>query len=145
MSEKQQPQIETTLGSLERGLPALKSVATKIQDKDVPAKVKYHVGKLCRLVDVEIETFDKMRTDLVKELGDQRDPTPEERAAGKLDKVYQVKAENGDEFVRRYRDAESVRVTIQWGPIQVDWLEKTNVSSLEMGQLIAAGLLGEPA
>lgn len=107
--------IRTTLGVLVDAEEALARMA-RLQ---LPLKVGYHVSKLAKLVRVETAHFQEKRTDLIKQLGDRREPTKAEASLGQTE-IYQVKRENNAEFKKKMDELAAIEVEIAWRPLRLN-------------------------
>ncbi len=129
-------EIQTTLGMLAAAESALgRLVALKL-----PVKVGYHVSKLAKLVQQETAHYETQRINLIRELGDERDPTPMEAAAGMVDKVHQVRPADLATFKTRLKELQDISVTIQWAPVSVAALEGQLVTPqdlIDLGPLVS--------
>jgi hypothetical protein len=134
--------ITVTLGALVDAEPAL----AKLTSVKLDAKTRYHAVKLARLVAAETKHFSEQRHDLVKELGEEREPTGAERARFGPDKISEVKPAQLLEFRARIKELADVSVTIPWGPVTSSMLESypefTGADMLALGPLF---LLEEPS
>lgn len=114
-----QNDITTTLGALVDGEPALQRLTTLKLD----AKTRYHAVKLRQLVAAETKHFVDQRNDLVRELGEEREPTGAERARLGPEKVTEVRTANLPEFRRRLAEIVAIPVTVPWGPVTSTMLD----------------------
>ncbi len=82
-----------------------------------PVKTAYRIAKLLRLVKVEAEHYNELRTALVKELGDEREPTAAELERGMVGPVTQVRPSDWSVFVTREAEIRALPVEIGWSPL----------------------------
>lgn len=127
------PTIATTLGALVGAVAALRRLA----GLKLPMKPAYHLSKLQKLVNDEMEHFDGRRKALLARLGAERASTPDEIAVGAAERDVYVKPEHWPEFEQEMRDLLAVPVTIPWGPFDLSALEKEPITA---GDLNALGL-----
>jgi hypothetical protein len=73
-------------------------------DIDLPARAAYDVAKMAKVIAPDVQIFNDKRNALVKELGEDREPTEAERANGATSSITAVKAENLDEYNRRVQE-----------------------------------------
>lgn len=76
------------------------------------AKDRYHLARLVEAVRRETKHFADERVDLIKTLGQARDPTPTERAAGQLGVIYEVKPEHLTTYIEKLNELLAVDVEI---------------------------------
>jgi hypothetical protein len=100
--------LVTTLGSLVNAEPVINELA-KVKRS---AKDRYHVGKLIEQVRKEVKHFNEERESLIKELGEERDPTELEKKAGQLGKLTSVPPTKFLEFITRLNEVAAVSVEI---------------------------------
>lgn len=119
--------VETTLGKLVGAGDAL----GRLTQHSLPMKPAYHIAKLARLASDEIKVYHDKRQALVKELGEERDANPLERAQGNL-KVFEVKTENLKKFTDAMNELAEIAVTVAWGPVPVKWLEAISITPSDL-------------
>lgn len=124
-------EIRTTLGALLEAEPILKRLA----DVRLSAKTAYHLAKLCRLVGAEVQHFQEARDRVVKELGEERPPTPAEAAQNGGQPVTEVTVANRLAFFARVQELAAVGVVIPWAPIALSTLDGVDVSAGELNAL----------
>ena len=124
-------QIETTLGALATAAPALDQLTR------LPLKIKsaYSLAKLARLVNQELEVYEKQRLALVTKHGDVREATPEEVATGVQGQVTQVRPSELEAFSKALAELRSLSVIIPWQPITLDDLDGQAVRASDLMQL----------
>ena len=136
--------VETTLGAFVHAEPALHRTLTAA----LAAKARYHAVKLAKLVFAEIKHFTDERDRLIKELGEEREPTPEEIARGVTGKVTAVVPEHAAEYRARLKELLDVPVTIAWGPLTHAMLEPTDITGdvlVGLGPLFELDPADDPA
>lgn len=129
--------VTTTLRQLVEAELAL----ARLTARSLPTKTAYHIAKLARLAGQEIEIFRDKRHALIKELGAERDATPEEKAAGNPDRVFQVKPENNEDFQKRIKELGDIEVTIPWRPVTLSMLADQTITAADiitLGDLLTA-------
>lgn len=126
--------ITTTLGVLVEAEMALARIASV----RLPVKAAYHVAKLCTLVRAELRPFHEQRQAHIKELGEERDPTPAEAAQNMGQRVMAVTPKNWPEFERRMAELVAIEVSLRYGPIDLASFVAVEVSA---GDLMALGPL----
>jgi len=131
---KQTDKVKTTLGKLAAADQAL----TRLAQRALPTKPAYHIAKLARLASVEIELFYKQRNDLIKELGEERDTTPQEKMMGHQAKVMQVLPANEETYQARLQELSDIEVTLPWAPIDLEALGELVIMPAD---IIALGAL----
>ncbi len=135
--EKAQSGIQTTLGALAEAEPALKRLASI----PLSAKTGYHLAKLIRLVDQETKHFWEKRNALITELGEARDATPAEKAAGERGRPLEIRmsSKNYPDFEKRMKELAAVEVSLDWSPLGLSALEGKELSAADV--LALTGLL----
>lgn len=123
--------VVTTLGQLLEAQVAL----ARLSAKPLPTKQAYHIAKLARLVAQEVDLFNQQRNALIKELGDERDPTAVEQAAGQIGRVMQVKTEHQAAFFTRAKELADLEVTIPWRAINLAEIENLVISAADINAL----------
>jgi hypothetical protein len=98
----------TTLGALVNATPILDELA-KIRR---PAAARYHLGRLIKQVREEVAHFAEERESLIRELGEERDPTEQELKAGQQGKLTAVKPANIMEFIARLNEVAKIEVEL---------------------------------
>ena len=124
-------EIQTTLGALVNAEPVL----MRLSDLRLPAKSAYHLAKLCKLVLAEVQHFHTERERIVKTLGEERPPTPDEAAQNGGTPVTEVTPENRGEFFRQLQELAAVDVAIAWKPLALEALAAVDVSADEVNVL----------
>ena len=114
--------IKLALGELVVAEPAL----TRLLEERMPAKTAYHLAKLARLAQQELQHFHAKRNDAIKELGIPAD-----------DGSITVSAERMPEFSERMRELGAVEVTLDWGPLLISELPTT----ISPGDVMRLGVL----
>lgn len=123
--------VVTTLGALLEAQVAL----ARLSAKPLPTKQAYHIAKMARLVAQEVDIFNQRRNDLIKELGEERDPTAAEQAAGHIGKMRQVKPELQTVFHARITEFAAIEVTIPWRPINLAEISDLVISAADINAL----------
>ncbi len=100
--------LVTTLGSLVNAEPIINELA-KVRRS---AASRYHVGKLIKQVREEVKHFNEERESLIKELGEERDPTELEKKAGQFDKLIAVPPPKIMEFITRLNEVAKIEVEL---------------------------------
>ena len=138
-SEKKAPtRITCTLGEIEVAVPALR----KLVQRELPAKQGYHIAKLARLIQRESDLFEQRVNKLCEELGELKQPTEESRAKGLTVPYHQVPPEKMDLYHEKLKDLRAVEVTLNWGPIPIEWFESSTLAAIDI-MLLGPFLDGE--
>lgn len=132
--------ISVTMGELLSAEPVLK----RLVEVRLPAghsKLVYDVSRMLRLVSVETNHFETQRTTHIKELGKEREPTPQETANGVQGSVTSVTPEHWPEFVRRVEDMTTISIELDAQPLDLSRLDVYELSGADMmglGPLVVA-------
>lgn len=124
------PHIKTTLGALADAHAAIAAVLVLA----LPSTAAYHVMKLARLAEPEIQTFEAQRMALVKRLGVE---VPETNGV-----QFRVDADKLPEYMRELSALRAVPIALPWGPITMGMLTGQHVSGqtlLNLGPLLSEG------
>jgi hypothetical protein len=104
--------ITTTLGQLVMAQEAFdRLLALKL-----PIKAAYHLKKLLALVRPELQHFNELRNDLIKELDCEGKPAPA---------AFQV----------RIAELAAMNVTLPWGPFDLAWLGDHDITAADLDAL----------
>jgi hypothetical protein len=127
--------ITTTLGQLVMAQQAFdRLLALKLS-----VKAAYHLKKLFALVRTEVQHFDEVRTDLIKELGTKREQTVAERVTARSDdpiwEVLPTQPQAFREFHARMADLGTTPVTLAWGPFDLAWLGDHDITAADLDAL----------
>jgi hypothetical protein len=117
----ERPVIHTTLGVTGQAHEALQQLAEMVW----PAAVSYHISKLTHLVKKEAREFERQRYALIKKIGVSRDATQAELERGTETTIWEVPGTKMPEFIAAMQTVQEVEVTIPWGPVTVDMLDKS--------------------
>jgi hypothetical protein len=130
--------IETTLGRLVEGYPALDRLASQ----KLPIKAAYTVSKLLRLSRPEIEHYEQIRNDLIKKFGYEREATEEEAAITNEKMVWEVLPQHRTEFFEAITEARNIPITIDWNPLHLTAVtfEVTAVDLIALGPFLLEDL-----
>lgn len=105
--------IVTTMAEVLNAEPAL----GRLLQTRLPVKTAYQLAKIARAVKIELEHFHEQRLAYVKELGTERDATPDERASGLHGRLTAVLPDRLDEFQQRVTALGALDVTIPGVPL----------------------------
>ena len=137
--------LTITLGALTNAEPVLNELARAKR----PAKARYHLSRLITQVRSELQHFQQEREALIKELGEERDPTPLEVKAGQMGKLTAVTPANIPEFIKRLNELAAVEVELddKW-LLTADLLKDDLLSvddELALGTLLTLPMEDPPA
>lgn len=130
-------EIQTTFGALlpAVGTPEKPGPLVRLADVRLPAKTAYDVLKLCKLASERVAEFTELKDKAIVELGEEREPTPEEAQRNGGKPVMEVTPENRLAFFTRVQELAAVEVTIPWKPLALDALGDVEVSADELNAL----------
>lgn len=131
--------ISTTLGSLVVAEPALQLLAKL----ELPERTAYHVAKLLRLVSPELKHFHEKREAYIKEYGEERETTAEEKAAGMGERVTSVTDEKREAFIAKVEELALVPVELAWRPIKISALTGSKLKAEDILPLLDTFLIDD--
>lgn len=131
--------MKTTMGALVQA----EQVLAKLSQQTVSARTAYRLAKLTAAVRTDTKHFQEQRNELIKQLGEERQATDDERAASGEGTVIEVKAENRDAFVARLNELAAIEVSIEKWRLTLEDLEAFSLSSNDV--LALGDLIEEPA
>ena len=132
--------IPCTLGELRRAATVLEALTT--QKLLGCAPVVTHLARLTKLVRQEVAYFHEQEQQFIRELGEERDPTPAEQAQGAM-KMISVTEANKGEFQQRMDALEALPLVIPWTPLSVTALNVFQISASDV--LTLGPLTPDPA
>lgn len=119
--------ITITLGKLARTEAAL----ARLSQMQLPMKAAYPAAKLVKLATPELQTYHEKRSGLFERLGDKRDATQADVAAGIAkvgETVTAIKPEHLEEFAKEMKELEAIEVSLAVNAIDVKLLESATIS-----------------
>jgi hypothetical protein len=119
-------QIDTTLIELVKAEPFLR----RISEHDLPAKLRYHVAKLGRLVAAETKIFEEQQRDLFAKLSIERDARNPQELQQFGPTVREVPPGAREKFEAELRAVGVVLVSIPWGTLRSVDLPQAKASDL---------------
>lgn len=111
--------ITMTLGACDHAYDAL----VRLSGIPAPPKTAYRIAKLCRPLAAEAKHFREQRDALIRELGEEREATPDERQQGLQGPVTAVKAEHAATFSARLAELAGVVADLDVQPLTVADIE----------------------
>jgi hypothetical protein len=120
--------VTVTLGQLVLAESALYRLASQ----PLAVKAAYRVGRLLKHVRAETATFHDQRTTFIKELGQERDVTPEEAKAGLQGPLMEVTPDHVAEFNTRMKDLAGIEMSLTDWLLTVDLLGDLKVTAVDM-------------
>lgn len=106
----------------------------------LPMKAAVEVLRLFKKVSAECEHFDKLKTDLMRELGEEREPNEMERALGYNQTVIAVKPEHMAEYQTRISELLCVEVDLEFKPLDLNTCGDVEVKPATLQILTDSGL-----
>lgn len=89
----------------------------------VPPKTAYRVSKLMKATREEAKEFEERRIAIFRELGEEREPSEEERKGGIGDKVLEVQLGKVRELRDRLKELSDIEVEIDAHPLAMEDIE----------------------
>ncbi len=135
MSDVNGKTLTVSLGALVDGAIALRALlACKL-----PVKAGYHIAKLGKLVQAELDLYEERRQELIKSHGAEREVTEAEKAAGLQGPITEVRPEHYKTFKADLDTLRKQEVTLAWGVIPYAYLpaEMTGADLLSLDALVA--------
>jgi hypothetical protein len=117
-----------TLGQLMLAENALRRLASQ----SLAIKPAYHVGRLLKIVQIETATFHEQRNAFIKELGVEREATPDEVKTTGQTKLIEVTPENAEVFAARMKDLSDIDIKISDWLLTLDLLEGVKMTAIDM-------------
>lgn len=106
-------------------------------------KHAYHVKRVGKLVEVELERREKHRLSIVEEIGVERDATTQEKQDGwDKDKIKSIEPEQQAEYNRRLKEYDEQVVTLSWRPIPFEILQGHRITPADL--MLLDTLIAEP-
>lgn len=132
--ERARPTIRLTLRALLDAQPAL----TRLAEERLPVKLAYHVARMLKATQPDVEEFVQQRNKLVRQYGIARLPLSDLERQTHGAEVIEVTAENLDAYRRDIDALTSVEVTINREPLVLEGVDKIAAADLlALGSLVA--------
>lgn len=134
------PTISIKVEQLLKAVPAYQRLtALPLNNKHA-----YHVKKVGKLVEKELDAREKHRLAIVEEIGVERDATDQEKTEGwDKDKIKAIEPAQQAEYNRRLKEYDEKTVVLHWKPIPFEILREHKVTAgdlMELDTLIAEPL-----
>jgi hypothetical protein len=120
--------ISVTLEQLINGSDAFKALS----QRPLKARTAYAVGKILKLVDTEMQSFNDARMELIRKYGEKDDNN--ELKADEQGNVH-IPSEVLDNFNNELRDLLDTSVELNVNKIRIDDIEDINFTPSEMAQI----------
>jgi hypothetical protein len=116
-------------------LAAAERVLAQLAAVPLPVKTAYQVARLLRIVQAETKQFHAQRETWIRELGEEREATETERAAGVDVKVVAVRPENVETYAERMRGLAEVEIELAAIPITLEGLGSIAMAATDIAAL----------
>lgn len=147
MSVEQMPpqSIQITVQQLLRAVEPMQ----RLNSLPFNNKEAYHLKKIGKLMEAELQKREKHRLSIVEEIGVERDTTTQEKLEGyDKDRIKAIQPEQQAEYNRRLKEYDEQTVTLPWKPIPFEMLRNHKITGgdlLELDTLIAEPVEEPPA
>ena len=107
-------------------------VLFSISKQPVTIKTAYHIAKLMKSIKEETSIYHSKREELIKEMGEKRDPTKEEMGKGISGEIFEVTKERLPEFIEKMKELNEIDITVDKWLLTFELLDKIDISAQDV-------------